>query len=140
MEERYRSVVCVDIVLKQGDKILLMKRQNTGNDDGYFELPGGHLEKKEDIFNAMLRELEEELCIKLERKDIKLVHILHHYTGDRINFIFECNKDNLNPVIGEPNKCSEINWFSINHLPKNTTEKVKKIIENVINNKEYDTL
>ena len=82
-----------------------MKRQNTGSDDGYYELPGGHLEEKEDIFDAMIREAKEELLVNLKRKDLKLIHILHHYNGERINFIFETDKD-LNVKIGETEKCS----------------------------------
>ena len=98
MEERFKSVVCADLLItKQVENqtfILLMKRQNTGSDDGYFELPGGHLEKGEDLFDAMIRESEEELCIKLKRKDLKIIHLLHHYNGERLNFIFETNGEN----------------------------------------------
>ena len=48
MKERFKNGVCVDIVLTRGNKVLLMKRKNTGNDDGMYELPGGHLEKNEE--------------------------------------------------------------------------------------------
>lgn len=144
MKERFKSVVCADIMITKNidsdTYILLMKRQNTGSDDGYYELPGGHLEKGEDLFDAMIRETEEELCIKLKRKDLKMIHLLHHYNGERLNFIFEVNGEKLNPKIGEPQKCSELRWVKINKLPKETTSKVKKIIKNIINNKFYDTL
>ena len=49
MEERFKSIVCVDILLIKENKILLMKRKNTGYDDGMYELPGGHLESNEDL-------------------------------------------------------------------------------------------
>ena len=141
--ERFKNVVCADLLIKKRKKdktyILLMKRENTGSDDGYYELPGGHLEENEDIYNAMIREAKEELCINLKRKDIRLVHILHHYNGERINFIFETDKK-LNVKIGEPNKCSELLWVNINRLPKNTTDKVKKIINNIRKNNLYDCL
>lgn len=141
--DRFKSIVCADIVIKKivdgKTYILLMKRENTGSDDGYYELPGGHLEENEDIYNAMIREAKEELCINLKRKDIRLVHILHHYNGERINFIFETDKK-LNVKIGEPNKCSELLWVNINRLPKNTTDKVKKIINNIRKNNLYDCL
>ena len=144
MKERFKSVVCADLMItKEIDKekyILLMKRQNTGSDDGYFELPGGHLEKGEDLFDAMIREAEEELCIKLKRKDLKMIHLLHHYNGERLNFIFETNGEKLKPEIGEPKKCSELRWVKINKLPKETTSKVKLIIKNIIKNKFYDQL
>lgn len=141
--ERFKNVVCADLLIKKRIKdktyILLMKRQNTGSDDGYYELPGGHLEEKEDIFDAMIREAKEELLVNLKRKDLKLIHILHHYNGERINFIFETDKD-LNVKIGEPEKCSELLWVNINRLPKNTTFKVKRIIKNIKNNNLYDCL
>ena len=144
MKERFKSVVCCDLMLtKVVDNetyILLMKRQNTGSDDGFFELPGGHLEKEEDLFDAMIRETEEELSIKLKRKDLKLIHLLHHYNGERLNFIFEAELKNYKPQIGEPNKCSELRWVKINKLPSKTTSKVKKIVNNIINDKFYDKL
>ena len=142
--ERFKSGVCVDILIKKyiddEEHILLMKRQNTGSDDGYYELPGGHLEKEEDLYDAMIRETEEELCIKLKRKDLKMIHLLHHYHGERLNFIFETDGEELNPQIGEPHKCSELKWVPIKKLPKNTTAKVKQMIKNIIKNNFYDTL
>jgi len=144
MEKRFKSVVCADLMItKQVENetyILLMKRQNTGADDGYFELPGGHLEKGEDLFDAMIREAEEELCLKLKRKDLKMIHLLHHYNGERLNFIFETKGEKLNPQIGEPKKCSELRWVNIKKLPKETTGKVKKMIKNIIKNNFYDFL
>ena len=143
MKSRFKSVICVDIMIKKiidnEEYILLMKRQNTGFNDGEYELPGGHLEKNEDLFNAMIREVKEELLIDFSKDDIKIIHLLHHYNGERLNFIFETCKD-VEPKIGEPNKCSELKWVKINELPNNTTDKVKLIINNIINNNYYDCL
>ncbi len=135
--ERFKSVICVDTLFIKDNKVLLMERINTGNDDGYFELPGGHLEENEDLFDAMIREAKEELLIDLSRDYLEIVHVMHHYTGLRLNVIFKCNKD-INPSIGEPNKCSKLIWSDINDLPINTTDKVKKIISNINNDKYYD--
>ena len=144
MSERFKSVVCVDLLLKRKDGddtyILLTKRMNTGNDDGYFELPGGHLEANEDLFDAMIRELEEELLITLKSDDLNLVYLLHHYTGDRLNFIFEADGTKLEPRIGEPDKCSEIRWVNIRDLPNETTDKVKDIISDILKNKKYNKM
>ena len=144
MSERYSLRVCTDIMLKKyidnDVYILLMKRENTGFDDGKYELPGGHLEAGEDIFESMIREAKEELLIDLKKDDLKIIHILHHYNGNRINFIFEADLNNLEPKIGEPNKCSEIRWVKINELPDEVTDKVKLMISNIINNKFYDKL
>ena len=140
MKERFKNGVCVDLLLKKGNKILLMKRKNTGSDDGMYELPGGHLEYDEDLYDAMIREIKEELIIDLKRNDIKLIYLMHHYTGERLNFIFECNIENLEPKIGEPNKCEELIWVEINNLPNNTTDKIKLIIKDIINNTFYNSM
>lgn len=144
MEERFKTVVCTDILLKKyvdGELyILLMKRVNTGNDDNRFELPGGHLEDGEDLFGSMIREAKEELLIDLKEEDIKINHILHHYHGGRINFIFEADLKDLKPEIGESHKCSELRWVKPTELPDETTDKVKQMINNIINNKFYDKL
>ena len=142
MSERYLSAVCADLLIKKQKNnktyILLMKRQNTGSNDGEYELPGGHLEKDEDLFEAMIRETKEELLLDLKREDIKLIYLMHHYTGNRLNFIFETDGSNINPQIGEPNKCSELKWVDINELPENTTDKIKTIINDINNNITYN--
>ena len=53
MEDRFKNGVCVGIMLIRDKKVLLMKRKNTGFDDGMYELPGGHLESNEDLYDAM---------------------------------------------------------------------------------------
>lgn len=142
--EKFKSGVCVDIVLtKQINNqkhILLMKRKNTGYEDDMYELPGGHLEKDEDLYDAMIREIKEELLIDLTKEDINLIYLLHHYTGERLNFIFTAPINDLEPKIGEPNKCDELIWVPINDLPNNTTDKVKLILNDVINEIHYNKL
>ena len=142
--EKFKSGVCVDIVLtKQINNqkhILLMKRKNTGYEDDMYELPGGHLEKDEDLYDAMIREIKEELLIDLNKEDINLIYLLHHYTGERLNFIFTAPINDLEPKIGEPNKCDELIWVPINDLPNNTTDKVKLILNDVINEIHYNKL
>lgn len=144
MEKRFKCAICVDLLLfkevEQSIKILLMRRKNTGDNDGEFELPGGHLEKDEDLFTAIIREANEEILIDLKREDLKIAHIMHHYTGERINFIFTANGIDLNPKIGEPDKCDKLEWFDVNALPNNISEKMKHIIENIKKNIVYDKM
>ena len=134
--KRFKSIVCCDVILRRKDNILLMKRTK----DDKYELPGGHLEENEDLIEAMIREAKEELGITLKRENLKLIHIMHHYNGKRINFIYEANGENLEPMIGEPEKCSKLLWVPITSIPEETTEKVKIILKNVEGNILYDTL
>ena len=144
MKERFTNVIVTDLIIMRkrnnATEILLSKRKNTGYKDGEYELPGGHLEKDEDLFDSMIREAKEELNILLERRDLKILHIMHHYTGNRINFIFLTEKDNIVPKINEPEKCEELCWANINDLPYNTMEKVKIIIENIISGEMYSKM
>lgn len=144
MEDRFQCSICVDLLmLKQENdklKVLLMRRKNTGFNDGEYELPGGHLESDEDLFDAMLREISEELLIDAKREDLEIAHLMHHFSGRRINVIFKINGESFIPAIGEPEKCDKLEWFDLNNLPKNTSAKMKKIIENVSMKKFYDKM
>lgn len=144
MGERFTCAVCVDLLMyrMEGDskQVLLMRRKNTGDNDGEYELAGGHLEHGEDLFDAMIRESEEELLIKPAREDLEIVHLMHHYTGTRLNFIFKLDGSKFNPQIGEPEKCDKLEWFDVNNLPANISDKMRKIILNIEENKNYDMM
>lgn len=144
MEERYCSKLVVDLMLTRnnnGEKeVLLSLRKNTGYRDGEYELPGGHVDKGEDLIQAMIREAKEELLIDIKEEDLKIVHILHHYTGDRVNFILMTDKYEGTPSIGEPEKCEKLEWFNIDNLPNNLMTKIKKSIEEINSNIFYSKL
>ena len=144
MEERYRSMIVVDLMLIRDNKengkkeILLALRKNTRYNDGEYELPGGHVDEGEDLMNAMIREAEEELKIKLKIEDLHIKHILHHYKGNRLKFIISADKYEGNLKIGEPEKCEKLEWFDIKKLPENTEKRMKKVIREIENNIFYD--
>jgi len=144
MGERYTSKLVTDLMLTRESngrkEVLLALRKNTGYGDGEYELPGGHVDAGEDLMHAMVREAKEELLIDIREKDLKIVHILHHYTGDRINFILTTDVYEGIPSVGEPDKCERIEWFNINDLPNNITKKVKKSIEEINSNIFYSSL
>ena len=142
MEERYQSMIVVDLMLTRdnnGEKeILLALRKNTGYNDGEYELPGGHVEANEDLMQAMIREAKEELNINLRKKDLKIEHILHHFKGNRVKFIISAEKYEGELRIGEPDKCEKIEWFNINKLPSNLDKKVIKVLKEIKNGIFYD--
>lgn len=142
MEERYKSKIVVDLLLKRKNKnnkeeILLLLRQNTGYRDGYFDLPGGHVDENEDLFTAMIREAKEEVGIDILRENMKMVHIYHHYKNDMLKFIFSVNKYNGILVNNEPEKCKELKWFEMKNLPENIIPKIRDEILNIENGAFY---
>ena len=65
--------------------------------------------------------------------------MLHHFSGEKLSIILETEKE-VNPQIGEKEKCSDLKWVKINVLPNKTTKKVKGIIDNIIQQKFYDMM
>lgn len=143
MEERYKSKIVVDLLLERNNEfnnkkeILLLLRQNTGHADGMYDLPGGHVEPNEDLFESMIREAKEEIGIEILRKDLKIIHIYHHFQKDVIKFLFFAQEYSNNIVNNEPDKCAELKWFNIDNLPGNIIPKIKDEIEFVKNNTYY---
>lgn len=77
-------VVC-GIVFKE-DKILLCRRKAKKSLGGYWEFPGGKVEPNELESDALVRELKEELSMKVEiTKHFKT--IIHQYENVQIELI-----------------------------------------------------
>ena len=131
MKERYKFISAVYLMLIKQNKILLLKRANTGYEDGNYSLVAGHMDGNETIKQAMIREAKEEAGITINEKDLEIVTFLHRMTDpERFDFFLKCDKWNGNIQNMEPNKCSELSWYGINDLPNNIVPCVKKAIEN----------
>ena len=58
-------LVAVHLILVQDSKVLLLRRYNTGYEDGNYGVVAGHLERDEEIVAAMVREAREEAGIEI---------------------------------------------------------------------------
>lgn len=133
-KEKFKLIVDVHLFLIKEGKILLMLRENTGYMDGHYHVPAGHLEDGERIVDALIRESKEEIGISINEEDIRLVHVMHNKSNnERVAFFFEVNRwfDNIRNM--EPEKCGNINWFSLNKLPSKTVPYAHKAIEYYLN-------
>ena len=86
----------------------------------------------------MIREAKEELNIELERENLKIKHILHHYKGNRLKFVIYADRYCGELKIGEPDKCEKLEWFNIEQLPENMDKKAKKVLKEIKNGVFYD--
>ncbi len=127
--ERLKLKIAVYCMLVREDKILLSRRFNTGWQDGNYGLPSGHLEPDELIIDAVLRETEEEIGIKLGKKNIELVHTMHR-KSIYIDFYFLAKNWEGEPQNMEPDKCDDLKWFPLDALPENIVPSVKFAIQN----------
>lgn len=83
------SVVC-GIIFKE-DKILLCRRKPEKSLCGYWEFPGGKVEFGESESEALIRELREELAMKVEIGD-HFKTVVHQYEDVIIELIAYCCK------------------------------------------------
>ena len=128
-EERFKLVVGVLILLIKKDKVFLIKRKNTGWEDGKYSLFGGHINGDEKVSDAAIRETQEEIGIKINPKDLRFVNVTHLITStERIHFAFVANKWTGEPINQEPEKADDGAWFPINNLPKSINEVSREII------------
>ena len=121
-------------------QILLHRRQNTGYQDGKWDIAGsGHVDRNETALAAVIRECKEELGINIKIDDLTFVHLSHRLSKDRTYYdlYFKVSAYDAIPKIMELYKCSELEWFPIENLPKEIIECRKQDIQNYLKNIQY---
>lgn len=105
--------VAVGVIVDTAGNILIAKRPDKTHQGGLWEFPGGKVEANETLFDALRRELHEELAIDILATE-PLIKIRHDY-GDKIVLL------DVHKVIrfgGEPqgNEGQPIQWVAPVHL------------------------
>ncbi len=130
--ERFTLRSAVYLFPLKEEKVLLLRRFNTGWMDGMYSLISGHLDGNETVSEAMAREAFEEAKIKIIKEDLEPVTVIHRKSPDQeyIDFFFVTRKWEGEPTIGEPDKCDDLSWYPINNLPDNLLPHVKEALDN----------
>lgn len=139
--DRNKAVPAVYLMLEKDGKILLLKRAGSTYMNGFYGLVSGHVERGEAPTEAMVRECEEEVSIKLKPEDVEIVHIMYYvaFEGDheRISFLFKAKEYQGEPQNMEPEMCSELRWESLDSMPENLVPEVKNFFAGIKQNKFY---
>ncbi len=138
MEKRNTNIPASYLVLIRNNKILLLRRFNTGFEDGNYSVIAGHVERGETFTQCIIREAYEEAGITLKEEDIKVSHVMHRDSktlenNERVDVFFTANNWQGEIVNKEPNKCSDLSWFDIDNLPNNTIPYIKSAISAIKN-------
>ncbi len=141
---RHSAVPASYVLLRRGDEILLMLRQNTGYFDDWYVIPSGHVEPGEMPVDGALRETREEVGLELDRSNVRLVHTMYRTacdpTGDRADYFFEASTWDGEPQNMEPEKCVRLEWFPLSRLPEKTMPHVRIGLEAIASSVPYSEL
>lgn len=114
--------VVVHTLVLRADSILLLRRARTGYMDGWYALPGGHLQRGEAIIACAARELMEETGIRVAPAQLRPAAVMPYRSADQqgIDFIMVCNSFAGEPRLAEPERFDELGWWRVDALPART--------------------
>ncbi len=131
---RHTIIPASYLILEKGNEILLLRRFNTGYQDGMYSLIAGHLEAGETFTQTIIREALEEAGIIIAPSNITPVHIMHRKSNkdseERIDIFFRATQWQGTLSNKEPHKCDDLQWFDYNKLPSNLLPYVQLVLNN----------
>lgn len=118
------------VIINSEDEILLVKRLKDP-EKGFWTIPGGSVEFGETIENAIVREVEEEIGVKV--RIVTLLGITNHIIKEEkrhwVSPAFLTKIISGEPGNKEPHSHEEMRWFPLNCIPGNSTITTKAAIE-----------
>lgn len=115
----YKVIPAVLVAVSDGRQILLTRRRNTSYMDGWYSLPGGHMEENETLQDCAVREIKEETDLLIKAPELELYCVYQNQnTPDRqyLGFIFRTAK--WYGIAGvKEEKSDDVRFFDIKHLP-----------------------
>lgn len=135
-EDRHKLIPASYLILRDGEQVLLLRRFNTGYEDGKYSIPAGHVDAGETFTETVIREALEEVGIALKAEDVRVTHIMHRKAIDseRVDTFFVVGKWEGEIKNMEPHKCDDLRWFPLDALPENTIPYIRQALECVNQN------
>ena len=128
---RTALLVAAHLFLLRDDLVVLLRRCNTGYEDGNYSVVAGHLDGGEEVITAAIREAWEEAGVRLSPRDLRVVGVMHRRAEDeRIDFFLAAKTWAGEPTNAEPHRCDELAWFPLDRLPSNVIPYVRRALEN----------
>jgi 8-oxo-dGTP diphosphatase len=139
MKQKFMLIPAVHLILLKDNEILLLRRYNTGYEDGNYSIVAGHLDGNETFIEAVIREAKEEAGVTVLPSNLEVVHVMHRkqLNEERIDFFIKADKWDKIPRIMEPDKADELVWCPLNKLPDNTIPYVRFALNNIMDSVYY---
>jgi len=116
------------ILIDKGNILLIKQTKPNG---GKFTFVGGRVEKEEFAKASLVREATEEARIKINPKDLQLVHVLHKKDTQNMRIIlyFKTEKWEGEPLNQEPEKFQKVKWHKLDSLPKTLSRTARHVLK-----------
>lgn len=126
------EVGCGAAILNDAGELLLIQRLREP-EAGAWGLPGGKIDFGETAETAVVREIEEELGVKITLCGLACFsEIIDGGDGRHwVSPIFSARIKSGSPELMEPEKHGGWGWFAINDLPENITTPTQKFVESL---------
>ena len=117
IDHKNLKIVVSIALINEFDEILLSKRQKNKHLGGYWEFPGGKIEKNEAPEQALVREIKEELNIDINNKCIAPLSFseFDYKEFQLLLLLYVCRRWEGDPMSMENN---ELKWVKPNMLRK----------------------
>lgn len=139
---RFKIKAAVFLLLIQDGEVLLLRRHNTGIDDGHYAVPMGCIDGDETITEALFRESKEEAnIVPVNPRFSHVMHRLHKMPDgsefEQIDFFFIANDYVGTLQNNEPHKCDELAFYPIERLPLKTLSFIKSALNKSLENNSF---
>jgi 8-oxo-dGTP pyrophosphatase MutT (NUDIX family) len=130
-DRRFKLLGAVHLFLLRDNQVLLLRRFNTGYEDGNYSVPAGHLDGGEGVIAATVREAYEEAGVRIDPADLAVVGVMHRRSDEeRVDFFLAATRWSGEIRNAEPHKCDELAWFPLDRLPANVIPYVRRALDN----------
>ena len=115
------------LVLRRADgRVLMVDQRHTGG----WALPGGHLRRGEDPLDGLLREVREEVGLRLERDQLPAPTALIDARARRVDLVYVLDADGQHPHRADEDEVLRLGWFALDDLP-DITDPTRDILRSV---------
>ncbi len=137
---RFHLLSAVHLLLYDRGRLLLLRRYQTGYEDGNYGVVAGHLEGGETVQQAAAREALEEIGLRIRPEDVEVVGVMHRRsTDERVDWFVRPARWEGTPQNLEPEKCDELLWADPEHLPPNVIPYIRRALENLRAGRWFDS-
>ncbi|MEU6639775.1 NUDIX domain-containing protein [Streptomyces rochei] len=135
-------IIGVHLYLERPDGTVLLglRHPDSAFAPSTWHVLAGHCEQ-ENAIDCLIREAREEAGLRIERRDVELVHVVHHIgqprNPPRMALFFRARTWGGEPVLCEPDKCTQWKFWDPAALPDDLVPYTRLAITKIRNGEPY---